>query len=84
MILANVLNNMVVALVFISAIMALSSSIEGINLAAATIAIYLGSNCAIGLPSANPVNAISQIRIPPQDRDGQTFPLVWCHPTQLQ
>ncbi len=59
MILSNVLNNMVVALVFISAIMALSSSIEGINLAAATIAIYLGSNCAIGLPSANPVNAIT-------------------------
>ena len=50
---------MVVALVFISAIVALSHSIEGINLAAATIAIYLGSNCAIGIPSANPVNAIA-------------------------
>ncbi len=59
MILSNFLNNMVVALVFISAIMALSSSIEGINLAAATMAIYLGSNCAIGMPSANPVNAIT-------------------------
>lgn len=59
MILSNFLNNMVVALVFISAIVALSHSIEGINLAAATIAIYLGSNCAIGMPSANPVNAIA-------------------------
>lgn len=59
MILSNFLNNMVVALVFISAIMALSSSIEGINLAAATIAIYLGSNSSIAMPSANPVNAIT-------------------------
>lgn len=59
MILSNFLNNLVVALVFISAIMALSSNIEGINLAAATMAIYLGSNGAIGLPSANPVNAIT-------------------------
>ena len=59
MILSNFLNNMVVALVFISAIMALSSNIEGINMAAAALAIYLGSNCSIGLPSANPVNAIT-------------------------
>ena len=59
MILSNFLNNMVVALVFISAIMALSSNIEGINMAAAALAIYLGSNCSISLPSANPVNAIT-------------------------
>lgn len=59
MILSNFLNNMVIALVFISAIMALSSSVEGINLAAAAMAIYLGSNCSIGMPSANPVNAIT-------------------------
>lgn len=59
MIISNFLNNMVVALVFISAIMALSSSIEGINMAAAALAIYHGSNCSIGMPSANPVNAIT-------------------------
>ena len=59
MIISNFLNNMVVALVFISAIMALSSSIEGINMAAAALAIYAGSNCSIGMPSANPVNAIT-------------------------
>lgn len=59
MIISNFLNNMVVALVFISAIMALSSSIEGINMAAAALAIYHSSNCSIGMPSANPVNAIT-------------------------
>lgn len=59
MALSNFLNNAVVALVFIGAIMALSSSIEGINMAAATFAIYLGSNSSIAMPSANPVNAIA-------------------------
>jgi len=59
MILSNFLNNLVISLVFISAIMAISGSIEGINLAAASLAIYLGSNCAIAMPSANPVNAIT-------------------------
>ena len=59
MILSHFLNNLVVGLVFISAITALSGSIEGINLAAAVMSIYLGCNCACAMPSANPVNAIT-------------------------
>lgn len=59
MILSQFLNNGVVAIIFVSAVTAISESFSGINLAAAVMAIYMGSNAVCALPSANPVNAIT-------------------------
>ena len=59
MIASQFLNNMVVAIIFISAVTAIAESFTGINLAAAIMAIYMGSNAVCALPSANPVNAIT-------------------------
>ena len=59
MICSQFLNNMVVAIIFISAVTAIAESFSGINLAAAVMAIYMGSNAVCALPSANPVNAIT-------------------------
>lgn len=59
MIASQFLNNMVVAIIFMSAVTAIAESFTGINLAAAIMAIYMGSNAVCALPSANPVNAIT-------------------------
>jgi len=56
-ILTNMLNNLPVAIIFISTMFALGDAMSGINLTAASLAIIMASFAACATPAANPVNA---------------------------
>lgn len=56
-ILTNFLNNMPVAVIFISLMFAMGDAMEGINLTAACLGIIMASFAACATPAANPVNA---------------------------
>lgn len=56
-ILTNFLNNMPVAVIFISLMFAMGDVMEGINLTAACLGIIMASFAACATPAANPVNA---------------------------
>lgn len=58
-ILTNFLNNMPVAVIFISTMYALSGSMPNINLTAASLAIIMASFAACATPAANPANALA-------------------------
>ena len=57
-VLTNFLNNMPVAIIFISTMYALSDSMPSINLTAASLAIIMASFAACATPAANPANAL--------------------------
>jgi len=57
-ILTNFLNNMPVAVIFISLMFAMGDAMEGINLTAACLGIIMAAFAACATPAANPVNAI--------------------------
>lgn len=56
--LTNVLNNLPVALIFISILFATGDAMAGINLQAASIAIMMASYAACATPAANPTVAL--------------------------
>lgn len=58
-ILTNFLNNLPVAIIFISTMFALRETMIGINMEAASLAIIMASFAACATPAANPVNAIT-------------------------
>ena len=57
--LTNFMNNLPVAIIFISTMYALSSTMEGINMLAAYLGITMASFAAVALPSSNPPNALA-------------------------
>lgn len=58
-VLTNFLNNMPVAVIFISTMYALSDSMPSINLTAASLAIIMAAFAACATPAANPANALA-------------------------
>ena len=57
-ILTNILNNLPVALIFISIMFAAGGAMTGINLEAASVALIMASYAACATPAANPPNAV--------------------------
>ncbi len=58
-IITNFLNNMVVAVIFISVVSTMTGNLGDINLMCVAVLIILASSCAFVLPSGNPVTAFA-------------------------
>ena len=56
-ILTNILNNTIIAVLFVSLVTVLGGSLSGINIYVVVILVMIAANFSVATPAANPVNA---------------------------